>query len=72
MGIEDPSSPHLKIKKFRTIIPNKPLQYAYVHNSYELFMSIPWNERKTLVASMGLLIIISVYITIKYSQGAFP
>lgn len=35
-------------------------------------MNIPWNERKTMVASIGLLIIIGVYITIKYFQGAFP
>jgi hypothetical protein len=31
-----------------------------------------WNERKTMVATIGLLVIISVYIAIKYFQGAFP
>jgi len=35
-------------------------------------MNIPWDERKTMVASIGLLIIIGVYIAIKHYQGAFP
>ncbi len=33
---------------------------------------LPWNERKTMVASIGLLVIIGVYFVIKYFQGAFP
>lgn len=35
-------------------------------------MNIAWNDRKTVIASMGLLIIIGVYVTIKYLQGDFP
>ena len=35
-------------------------------------MNIAWNDRKTMIASMGLLIIIGVYVIIKYFQGDFP
>ena len=35
-------------------------------------MNIDWNDRNTMIASIGLLIIIGVYVTIKYFQGDFP
>jgi len=35
-------------------------------------MNITWNDRNTMIASIGLLIIIGAYITIKFFQGDFP
>ena len=34
-------------------------------------MNMAWNDRKTVIASIGLLIIIGVYVIIKYFQGDF-